>query len=197
MLRLQDIMTAQVVTISPELTLRECMELLAKHHISGAPVVAGGQVLGVLSASDIIAFVSSMRGVPTEREDESEDPWEAAEEWVEGDDPPGSYFTSLWADAGADVSGRTAQPEGPEWNELEEHTADEAMTRQVCALRPEMDARAAADYMRSAGVHRVLVMEHDKLLGIVSAMDLVKAVADGRFASHHYVFNGNRRGGRI
>jgi len=39
MLRLQDIMTRDVVTVSPELTLRDAMELLTSLHISGAPVV--------------------------------------------------------------------------------------------------------------------------------------------------------------
>ena len=43
MLRLRDIMTTDVVTVSPESTIREAMELFASRHISGAPVVAGNR----------------------------------------------------------------------------------------------------------------------------------------------------------
>jgi len=42
MLRLRDIMTTDALTVSPETTVREAMELLARHHVSDAPVVSGG-----------------------------------------------------------------------------------------------------------------------------------------------------------
>ena len=51
MLALRDIMTADVVTVSPQTTLREAMELLAQRHLSGAPVVSGGELVGVVSAT--------------------------------------------------------------------------------------------------------------------------------------------------
>ncbi len=40
MLRLRDIMTTELVTVAPELSLRDAMELLVTSHVSGAPVVA-------------------------------------------------------------------------------------------------------------------------------------------------------------
>ena len=40
-LRLRDIMTTDALTVTPETTVREAMELLARHHVSGAPVVSG------------------------------------------------------------------------------------------------------------------------------------------------------------
>ena len=62
MLKLRDIMTTDVVTASPELSLREAMDLLSSRHITGAPVVAGGKVVGVFSASDLLAFLSDFDG---------------------------------------------------------------------------------------------------------------------------------------
>ena len=44
-------------------------------------------------------------------------------------------------------------------------------------------------------MHRILVIEHDRLVGIVTALDLAKAVADHRIAERTYVF-GSRRGAR-
>jgi CBS domain-containing protein len=43
--------------------------------------------------------------------------------------------------------------------------------------------------MQKYGVHRVLVVSHGKLVGIVSAMDIAKAVADAKLVNRVYVFN--------
>ena len=56
MLKLRDIMTRDVVSAAPDLTIREAMELLSERHVSGAPVVDGGKVVGVFSASDLLAL---------------------------------------------------------------------------------------------------------------------------------------------
>ena len=40
MLRLRDIMTTDLLTLAPEVTIRDAMESLAAKHVTGAPVVA-------------------------------------------------------------------------------------------------------------------------------------------------------------
>jgi CBS domain-containing protein len=57
-LKLKDIMTADPVSISPQMTLREAMELLSEKHISGVPVVSGGKVVGVFTATDLLDFLA-------------------------------------------------------------------------------------------------------------------------------------------
>ena len=52
--RLCDMMTAKVHHVSPAQTLDECMALMADKHIRHLPVLDGGQVVGVISASDLI-----------------------------------------------------------------------------------------------------------------------------------------------
>jgi CBS domain-containing protein len=48
-------MSAPVVTMSPEITLREAARELTQAHVSGAPVVdTEGRCLGVLSSSDFV-----------------------------------------------------------------------------------------------------------------------------------------------
>ena len=85
---------------------------------------------------------------------------------------------------------------GAEWNSLEEHTISEAMTRTpVCALTPDTLVTVAADYMRRAQVHRVLVMTGKTLVGLVSSTDITAAVADGKLTSTTYVFEHKTRSG--
>src|SRR6516162_1975130 len=52
-----DLMTAPVMTIPQEMSLREAARLLSRSSISGAPVVdAEGRCVGVLSASDFVTW---------------------------------------------------------------------------------------------------------------------------------------------
>lgn len=194
MLPLRDIMTADVVTVSPQTTLREAMELLAQRHLSGAPVVSGGELVGVVSATDLMAFVAALSGVPTEND--TNDEWgewpeaSIARDTEQGDEPTSAFFSELWDDAGAQVTERFANVASPEWNVLEEHDVSEVMTRAPLSTLPaDASADAAADLMRRNGIHRVLVTDGQKLLGIVSALDIVKAAADHRFTSRTYAFN--------
>jgi CBS domain-containing protein len=196
MLRIRDIMTHDVVTVSPELSLREAMDLFTTRHVSGAPVASGTRVLGVVSLTDLAGFAAALPGVPSARPQEidvmeAEGSEEEARMWNEGDAPPATFFVEDWTDAGAEVVERFAETEGPEWNVLEEHTVSEAMTRTICSLAPDTAVDHAADTMRRAGIHRVLVMQNGELLGIVTTTDIAKAVADHRVSTRTYVFNRN------
>jgi CBS domain-containing protein len=53
--RVEDLMTTDVVTVAPDTPLREVADALIEHRISGAPVRdADGRIVGVVSQSDII-----------------------------------------------------------------------------------------------------------------------------------------------
>jgi CBS domain-containing protein len=192
-LTLADVMTSDVVTVSPDLNLRDAIRLLAGRHIGGVPVLVGRAVAGVVSASDLMAFAASLAGVPSERAQEtgpeSDDEWTPAWDWDEGDEPAATYFTELWADAGASVDERFADAAAPEWDVLGEHTVAEVMTRSVCALSPSVSVVAAADYMHRSHIHRVLVMRKHELLGIVSASDVANAVAQRRALQRRRLFD--------
>ena len=60
MLKLKDIMTRDVVSASPDMTIRDAMELLSERHVSGAPVVDHGKVVGIFSATDLLAFLADL-----------------------------------------------------------------------------------------------------------------------------------------
>lgn len=180
-------MTTEILTVTPETSVREALELLGLRHVSGAPVVSNGKLVGVVSATDLMTFTSALPGVPTEREqgEGGGDVWPEAsvEQDVEQEnEPSAAFFSELWDDSGAEVPERVAAVEGPEWNMLEEHDVSEVMTRPpLASLAPEADAELAADLMKQRRIHRVLVVADDgTLVGIVSALDIAKAAADHR-----------------
>ncbi|HEX6307071.1 MAG TPA: CBS domain-containing protein [Longimicrobiales bacterium] len=176
MIRVRDVMTAEPVCVSPETTLREVAEILSSARISGAPVVAsGGGVIGVISATDIIDFVASSPGVPTEREDMGD--WDdiiSAEK-----DEPEPSFVDLWEDAGADVLERFREVAGPEWNVLEEHTVGEVMSSGVISIGPDQTLVEAARAMLDNHVHRLIVIDGARVLGVITETDLVASQAGG------------------
>jgi CBS domain-containing protein len=178
MTRVRDIMTAEPVVVSPELTLRDLVELLAGKHIGGVAVLAGSRVVGVISMDDVMAFLSSQPVVPTVRPEDADYGWEEAETPEEGE-PAGAYFTDAWSDAGAELVERFGAPRGPEWDLLGEHVVAEAMSRRIWSIAPTADVVEAARIMRHARIHRLLVMENSALLGIVTTSDVSNAVAEG------------------
>ena len=193
MLRLSDIMTRDVVVATPEMTLREAAELFAAHHISGAPVVNGNNVIGVVSAADILELAASARGVSQEIVEQPEPGgWSAPaleEDGTSDGAAPTSYFTDLWSEASDDVTARVNNPTANDVDLLDEHTVEEIMSRPLVALSPHDDVCSAADLMRQKCIHRVLVVQNGELIGIVTTLDIVKAVADRKLMTRTYVFD--------
>lgn len=179
MLTVRDIMTTDVVTVAPESTIREAMETLSTNHLSGAPVVSGNRVLGVISMSDIVSFIVS---VP---EPEAVDSGETvAEAWEEPmPDPDEEDIQSALSDDSYDEWAQNADKLLDDSSHdgrtlFDQHTVEEAMTQEVFSVAPGSSVKAAARLMRSHGIHRVMVMEGKKLEGIVSALDIARAVSD-------------------
>lgn len=138
MLRLRDIMTTEVVVVAPELTIRDAMVLFTTRHVSGAPVVSGRDVVGVVSMTDLAEL---------------------------------------------------AEMPSPDATALDDHVVSEVMSRKICALPPDTPIDKAANLMRTADVHRVLVMDGESLIGLVTSRDIADAVADHQLTTRTYVFD--------
>lgn len=186
MLKVRDIMTREPITVTPGATLRDAMELFTREHISGAPVSSGGKLVGVISASDLLAFAAappeSARAPETEAElyDLSELEDEAGIALPDDALSDGAFFTDLLSDADTEVDKRFAGVSDPGMDALDEFTVADAMTTSVKTIGPDETAIAAARLMQKAGVHRLLVMENGRLAGIISTTDLNRAVAERR-----------------
>jgi len=53
-LRIEEVMRREVITVTPQTTMRELKELLRLKGISGAPVMEGDQLVGIISLEDLI-----------------------------------------------------------------------------------------------------------------------------------------------
>jgi CBS domain-containing protein len=182
MLRVRDLMRTEPPTIEPEETLRSAVEMLVTAGTGGAPVVSGGRLVGVVSLSDVLAFEAGEPGIPTYRPEMSsassgDDDMTEAE--AEEEEESGTWFRDLYEDVGPDVVTRLEQADGPEWDDLDQHSVAEVMTRTVVAVAPGDTVQKAARVMDNAGVHRVVVIEGSEVVGILGARDIVRAVAGG------------------
>lgn len=187
MLTLREIMTPKIISLLPEMTLRDAIDVLATHHISGAPVVEGDRVVGVLSARDVVEFLASV--VPARAAAEVETDAFSDADTGNGTTGEGTeYFVDLWSETAAPLTSRFdgAVPTGLDL--LGDHTVAEAMSPAPAGFRPGTDVREAADAMQRTGAHRVLVMEGNRLVGIVSALDVARAAAQHRLHERRYVF---------
>lgn len=186
MLRVRDIMTGDPITVTPETSLREAMELFTREHISGAPVSSGGKLVGVISASDLLAFAAAppegARGPGPEEEfdDLSDMDDDASVELGEVPFSDRAFLTDLLNDADTDVDVKFAELADRNLDVLDQYTVADAMTTKVKTIEPDEPAIAAARLIQEAKVHRLLVVERGRLAGIVSTSDLNRAVAEER-----------------
>ena len=122
---IEEIMTREVVTLSPEEEILKAMDLLISQRLSGAPVVDGdGRVVGMLSKKDCLRAALNA-----------------------------SYYQQ-W---GGQVNDYMASP--------------------VETLDPNMDVIAAATHFLSSTFRRFPVVREGRLVGQVSRLDLLRALA--------------------
>ena len=192
MTRLRDIMTREVISVSPDFSIRDAMGLLSSRHISGVPVVAGHDIVGVITSTDLMAFAAELSNAPVERDDQvplEELPASDRKHTDPELEPFGRMFTELWEDDHADLTVRFANFAAPFLDALDEHTVDEAMTRTpIYSVPGDSTLPAAAEYMRSHGIHRVFVTESGKFVGLVTSTDISNAVASHKLRESQYVF---------
>lgn len=59
-------MTEAVVTVTPAVTLDQAADLLVKHKIGALPVVDGGKLVGIVTASDLLRAFAELLGTSEE-----------------------------------------------------------------------------------------------------------------------------------
>lgn len=175
----RDLMTEDLVTVTPSDTLRDAAEVMADEHFSGLPVVDGGEAVGVISATDLLSFVANASGVEVTRSRGGGlDRIPEGEQWEEGGEIPPGYFLDDWAEDHYAFGDFLPDTDRPEWNVLEEHTVAECMTRSVHAIGSDATIQEAARTMLDARIRRVLVVDDGELVGVLTSTDVMEAVAE-------------------
>ena len=57
--RVQDIMTSSLITVTPQATVLDAMATMSRHHIRHLPVLEDGRLVGVISMGDLVSEVIS------------------------------------------------------------------------------------------------------------------------------------------
>jgi CBS domain-containing protein len=161
MWKVRDIMQPHVVTVSPVMAVRELVQVLAKSRISGAPVVAAnGDILGVVSATDVLTLAA----------------------YGNHNEP----FRGPFDEEGADDEETAAYFRAPETafvfdanrsEHVGEYQVKDIMTPAAYAVKSEDTIPELARFLLRGRIHRALVVDNGKLVGIVTTFDVLHAVA--------------------
>ncbi len=58
-MKAHEVMTHEVIIVTPETSMKELREILRSHRISGAPVISNDQLAGIISIEDFINWLSN------------------------------------------------------------------------------------------------------------------------------------------
>ena len=150
----RDLMKTHVVTVPETATLAEAVRRLAENRVSGLPVTdEAGHVSGVLSIRDILDYESEEGGtrIATMRGF-----------YAETDNLDDDYeFGEIEVDEDSSA------------------TVADVMTAEVFAVNVDTKLHDIAKTLVEHRIHRVLVDEDGKHVGIISAMDVLTALVGG------------------
>ncbi len=147
----RDVMTRKVISIARTATLTQAVEALNKHCITGMPVLdEEGRPVGVLSEKDILRTLRETVGL--------------------------SYPKTLW-----DLLLRPEDKEREELRRsllkvLESTKVQHAMNSPAFVIGPEVTVHDALRTMVGRGVHRLVVVEDAKMVGIVTRRDIMASL---------------------
>ncbi len=164
----RDIMQTKLIFVRTGTPVDELIRLLDEEGISGVPVLdTADQIRGVVSRTDVIRAAARAREVPaadefwetlgaTSTDEEEEDSaWFLA---------PESAVYMVRAEAFPAVA-------------MGDTTVDEIMTPVAFSVDPDMLIWELADFLVRGRIHRALVLDDDRLVGIVTAFDVLRVMA--------------------
>ncbi|MDX2044129.1 MAG: CBS domain-containing protein [Acidobacteriota bacterium] len=123
-LHASDVMVKDVITVNEKTPLKEVTKLFGEKRITGVPVVnADGQLVGVLSESDIIRKTTSM---------------------------------GAWSPT----------------------HAGQIMTKPAVTVLPNETLQRVCEFMHDRRIHRVVVADDSGIQGIITTMDILRAIAN-------------------
>jgi CBS-domain-containing membrane protein len=148
MLLARDIMTREVITVSPEASVEELAKLLDSHRISGMPVMtAKGEVVGIITQTDLVQRARELEL------------------------PPAINLLDLhlFLETPSRFQRRLQKMLGS--------TVQEVMTPAPVTIGPELPVPQVAALMARKKIHTLPVMDQGRLVGIIGKIDLIRGLA--------------------
>jgi CBS domain-containing protein len=156
--QVHDIMSRDVITVPATMTVGDLADLFQRLNIHAAPVLGpAGDLVGIVAHDDIL--YGTMGG--TDGAPESSARLRSTEGLLELDD--------LHPDAG--------DPDDP-WG----RPISQIMTEAAISVPPHTPLEEACRLMWTLRIHHLPVVEGGKVAGLVSSLDVCRAVAEGRLA---------------
>ncbi len=150
MLQARNIMTTDVLTVSPETSISELSKLLENRKIGGVPVVdQDGRLVGVITQNDLVERARDLEM------------------------PPAINILDLhiYLQIPSHLFHKVEKMLGT--------TVGDCMTENPVTVAPDTPVSKVAALMAKQKVHTLPVVEGTKLVGIIGKMDLVRAMAEG------------------
>lgn len=151
----RDIMKTELLCVEPELSLPELERKFLEDHVGGFPVVAGGELLGLITHSDIVRQLCVEQSIAEVVSDYHQNALSAPVASLE------------------DIAGQVGQ-------RIENLRVKDFMVRDPITVSPEDSIESVAKLLVDRHIHRVLVTVKGKLVGILSTLDLVRLIATGK-----------------
>lgn len=150
---LKEIMSKNVLTVYEGWSIRRLSQFFLKHQISGAPVIAADEELvGVVTQSDIIRFESN----------------EPSEEEVK------KLISQFCGPFGGTIDKSEIRRIQDKANDY--CTVNSIMTPMVMSVDINTSLSSAYGTLVKEDIHRLFVTENGLLIGVISAMDILKKI---------------------
>jgi CBS-domain-containing membrane protein len=147
MLKVKDIMTREVITVSPETEIVQATKLLLENRINGVPVMdETGKLVGILCQSDLIAQQKKL--------------------------PIPSFFTLL----NGLIPLISKKQLEKQVQKIAAITVAQAMTPNPVTVQPDINIEEVAALMVDRNFHTIPVVDEGKLVGIVGKEDMLRAL---------------------
>lgn len=146
------IMVPKVISLAPEDSLLSAAVALRQHRFSGMPVVHDELLVGVLSEKDVLRVLEQSAKVNL----------------------PASLLDLLLEQVSGSLLDELAKCRGV----LAGLKVHQAMTKDVVVTHPRATLPEVARLMTARGIHRVPVVEHGKMVGIVTSHDLLRVLQE-------------------
>ncbi len=152
----RDLMTPKVLAAHADWSLERLAEFLIEHNISGAPVLSesGFLLVGAVSMSDLVRHESLPQREPRHHR-------------------PTSFYLE-----GPDLHYAEEDLASFQFGQVSMVTVRDIMTPVIFSVKEHAPLSEVAKTMVNGRIHRVFVTRDGHLIGVISALDILRAIAE-------------------